>query len=444
MGRKLRISRHTGMFFALVALVALSACNLPGFRTDTGAPAVAIQSPADGATVAVGETITISTAATDEEGDGVTGVEVFVNGETLGVQAVPDGPSTAAVISHNWTPAEEGEANIMALAYREDDTTSPPASISVTVTGLTPDATQEQATPTTESGDEGGGEEAGGETGETGDEGDETEGDSSAPTYVRGRADLQAAIRSGPGPFCPQIGTVHVGEELNLMEYSLDRLWFKTDYLGPNDIGWVYYEPIAILGNPDDIPHGNRQGCEGCGDGVCNVDENCNECPEDCGLCCGNGMCEPDYGEDCATCEDDCGPCCGNGTCEPDRGETCDTCPDDCGACCGNGTCEEEYDEDCDTCPDDCGACCGNGTCEEEYDEDCETCEEDCGECEPECGDGVCNGDENCATCPDDCGECPEPVCGNGTVEPGEDCESSADCDEGYFCSSCTCYMIPE
>jgi predicted RNA-binding protein with TRAM domain len=460
MERKLRTSRRATAIFTIFALAALlSACNLPGVTTDAGAPSAEIQAPADGSTVAVGEAVTITTAATDENGDGVASVEVFVNGETLGVQGVPDGPSAAAVVTHTWTPSEEGEANIMALAYREDDTASPPASITVTVVGMTPDATQEQATATTESGGEGA--EPTEQTAEPG-------GGSGATQYVRGRADLQAAIRSGPGPYCPQIGTVRVGDELNLMEYSLDKLWFKTDYLGPNDIGWVYYEPIAILGNQDDIPHGNRQGCQGCGDGTCNADENCDECPEDCGSCCGNGTCEPDYGEDCGTCEDDCGACCGNGTCEPGRDETCDTCPDDCGACCGNGTCEEEYDEDCgtcpddcgdccgngtceadrdetcDTCPDDCGDCCGNGTCEADYGEDCETCEDDCGACAPECGDGICNGDEDCETCPDDCGECPEPVCGNGTVEPGEDCESNADCAEGYFCSSCVCYQAPE
>ena len=51
-----------------------------------------------------------------------------------------------------------------------------------------------------------------------------------------------------------------------------------------------------------------------CGDGICSNDENCTNCPEDCGPCpppehCGNGRCEPELGENCFTCSEDCGDC---------------------------------------------------------------------------------------------------------------------------------------
>ena len=51
-----------------------------------------------------------------------------------------------------------------------------------------------------------------------------------------------------------------------------------------------------------------------CGDGICSNDENCTNCPEDCGPCpppehCGNGICEPELGENCKTCSEDCGDC---------------------------------------------------------------------------------------------------------------------------------------
>jgi hypothetical protein len=38
------------------------------------------------------------------------------------------------------------------------------------------------------------------------------------------------------------------------------------------------------------------------------------------------------------------------------------------------------------------------------------------------CGDGICSADESCSTCAADCGTC-GPVCGNGDVEAGEECE---------------------
>ena len=44
------------------------------------------------------------------------------------------------------------------------------------------------------------------------------------------------------------------------------------------------------------------------------------------------------------------------------------------------------------------------------------------------CGDGICTVNvENCSTCPQDCGECPsQPICGNGIVEEGEECDGGA------------------
>ena len=47
-----------------------------------------------------------------------------------------------------------------------------------------------------------------------------------------------------------------------------------------------------------------------CGDGLCELDELCSSCPDDCGECifeCGNGIC--DTNETCATCSEDCGTC---------------------------------------------------------------------------------------------------------------------------------------
>lgn len=48
-----------------------------------------------------------------------------------------------------------------------------------------------------------------------------------------------------------------------------------------------------------------------CGDGVCDVGEDCISCEPDCGSCpgdsCGNGVCERELGEGTVTCPEDCG-----------------------------------------------------------------------------------------------------------------------------------------
>jgi hypothetical protein len=70
-----------------------------------------------------------------------------------------------------------------------------------------------------------------------------------------------------------------------------------------------------------------------CGDGVCNADEDCATCPDDCGPCpfCGDGTCDPD--EDYLSCPIDCEPpfFCGDGICSGD--EDCVSCSIDCGPC---------------------------------------------------------------------------------------------------------------
>jgi hypothetical protein len=215
--------------------------------------------------------------------------------------------------------------------------------------------------------------------------------------------------------------------------------------------------------------------CVVCGNDVCELGEDCITCPTDCptfplpGASCGNGLCEAADGEDCLTCAADCNGkqngnpsgrfCCGNGGqnpvgCADSRcttgGFSCTTVPAGPGGstCCGDLVCESP--EDGTNCPLDCGAppTCGDGTCDPGEDQ-C-SCAADC-DAPPLnetglCTDGVDNDCDGFIDCADsDClldPACSGPVCGNGTCEPGEDCNScSADCDgkqngppSGRFC----------
>jgi len=49
-----------------------------------------------------------------------------------------------------------------------------------------------------------------------------------------------------------------------------------------------------------------------CGDGIIQSGENCNNCPQDVGVCCGNQICDTNFGEDCSNC---CLDCMGKGVC---------------------------------------------------------------------------------------------------------------------------------
>ncbi len=374
------------MILLLPLILLVTGCGGGG----NGSPVVEFMSPASGDTVAEGEAVTLVLSATEDSGDGIARVEVFVNGALLTQENSPSGSDASFNFSTTWVAGAPGGYNIMAIAYSGDGTASAPATIILTVDG----SAVAGVTPA-------------GETATPAPEGTE---------WVQGEASEDAYIRTGPGLYCDIIEVVDRGTIMNLMEYSASMQYLMTDVLGPDDIGWVWVEQVDILGDESLIPRGNKLGCLGCGDGTCSPEagETCATCEDDCGACCGNGACEGGYGESCYTCATDCGACCGDGVCDPVYGETCTTCETDCGPCCGNGVCEAALGETCLTCMTDCGLCfitfpsitiipmcsCGNGICQAGCNETTITCCTDCGS---RCGDGVCNCGESYSTCSADC-----------------------------------------
>ncbi|MBU0586510.1 DUF424 family protein, partial [Candidatus Micrarchaeota archaeon] len=135
---------------------------------------------------------------------------------------------------------------------------------------------------------------------------------------------------------------------------------------------------------------------------------------------------------------------CGDGSCRGD--ENCSNCPEDCGPCpfCGDGNCTA--DENCTTCPEDCGPCvdvCGDGTCS--ANEDCITCEEDCGLCpiscffDQECGAGMCCTNGFCVNCEQKLGcDYDNPVCGNCEMCINNICIVDPDCGKEPSDSGCS------
>ena len=150
-----------------------------------------------------------------------------------------------------------------------------------------------------------------------------------------------------------------------------------------------------------------------CGDKNCEPDENCKDCPQDCGKCppvCGDGECDLGGNESPWNCPEDCGSC-GDGVCG--AGEE-DICPQDCAPFCGNGKCDGLESGNPDSpvyCATDCGEC-GDGVCG--FLDFVLGCQEI--DCDPACGDGECTDDETPFSCPADCG----PPCGDGLCEQGE------------------------
>ena len=186
--------------------------------------------------------------------------------------------------------------------------------------------------------------------------------------------------------------------------------------------------------------------------------------PAACQDLCGNGACQPEFGEDCNTCPSDCdggtssGASCGNGICEtgPGDDEDCISCPQDCNGtqggkpsnrfCCGPVPNPGTGPVDCNDSrcggPSQCtfdpapsgNFCCGDLTCQAA--ESCAICGVDCavtevGACangeddncdgNVDCDDFFCRNDPACASTGGSCG--------NGVCDPGEDCTTCSDCD---------------
>ncbi|MDX1382867.1 MAG: hypothetical protein R3190_04430 [Thermoanaerobaculia bacterium] len=186
-------------------------------------------------------------------------------------------------------------------------------------------------------------------------------------------------------------------------------------------------------------------------DGVCETDESCTTCANDCfsepAAFCGDGTCNADLGEDCVSCAADCrgkqngNPsgryCCGDGD-----GQNPVACGDDFRCTQGEWSCTESSTG--------VGSCCGDGECQgSENNANCAVdCQQACENTETVCtggGDEDCDGFVDCADSDCDADEaCQEPpsACNNdGVCDSGENCNNCGDCDgksngrpDGRFC----------
>ena len=199
---------------------------------------------------------------------------------------------------------------------------------------------------------------------------------------------------------------------------------------------------------------------EVCGDGTCEFLEDANNCCEDCGNCALMGcpsvcQCDPSC---CVAWTPDCqaqcnGTSCGDATCQPC--ENVGSCPFDCDDTCGNGLCQPGFGEDHCNCQADCWNSTGwncdvalwaDGVCQCPASSGCDMpdlCDCGPGDCALDCGDGYCDPTgEDTTNCVDDCGSaCGDGVC-NGTEDPSSCCDDCP-CPTGEYCCQDNCEPLP-
>ena len=184
-----------------------------------------------------------------------------------------------------------------------------------------------------------------------------------------------------------------------------------------------------------------------CGDGIVQRSTNTNVVPyyEDCDLGSQNGLVGPESGN-CRYCSNSCGcvtnnigPRCGDLVCN--NGESYLSCPSDCTnvpSSCGNSI--VETGESCDL-----GTANNGLVCTPNYGQVCNYCDVSCQSGivpAPSCGDRICQStNENSVSCAIDCPVF-GPVCGNGMIEPGEQCDTASSAPINGF-NSCSLSPAP-
>jgi hypothetical protein len=219
----------------MLALSSL-ACNLiqnqqpPEFVTPTssaGAPTVAINSPANGSEVAVGQEVLVQSTAQDSIG--VTRIELRANGFI--VNTVPSESTTGDrqfSVIQSWRPAEAGSATLEVIAYR-GSTPSAPAQITVTVRA---DAGQITATLQPLPG---------------------VTQQPPADTTCRARVEVQGLnFRTGPATNYPIINVLTLGNLVDITGRLADNSWWQVrDGL---NYGWISSAYTTQAGDCSAIP----------------------------------------------------------------------------------------------------------------------------------------------------------------------------------------------
>ncbi len=118
----MKVQKQIHRFILLFALVVvLAGCEMPSGFEGTNAW---IDVPVDGITVPEGEIINIEGHASSPEG--MTKIEIWINGELFFEIGDPPTEGKLSRFSQEWLPPGPGEYTIQVLAFGEDGTTSDP------------------------------------------------------------------------------------------------------------------------------------------------------------------------------------------------------------------------------------------------------------------------------------------------------------------------------
>lgn len=239
MDNRQRHSLYAGIGLLMLLLLASLACNLTKKQSGGGnqitsstPPTVSIINPPSNATV--NQAITIEVESIDPLGQGVTNVELRVNGRPVDSKASPElNGTTPFHVNLSWTPPRAGSLTVSVVAWRRN---VPSAEESFTLlVGTT-------AIPTSTPGT-----------------GSNTSVTPSAPNQgpCRARVDTQGLrFRSVPDTSSSDtiLDSFALNEEPLILGRLADNSWYQVQDTTSPQVGWVSAGYVTVLGVCTNVP----------------------------------------------------------------------------------------------------------------------------------------------------------------------------------------------
>jgi hypothetical protein len=261
------LPKKTPVLLWVIALLVMAGCTLPDPDEATadseenigGAPVIYIAAPLANSTYLEGIDVNIQVQVSNA-GDDIARVEFFVDSVPI---AALQSPNTANApvfsLTQTWPARGIGAHTIAVTAFRNDGTTSDPASVRINVTvrtpqtstddiGIIPPATIDQPVPTIGPVIVPTSDNTASTAQPTGILATNTPG---VPTAFFNRT---MNVRSGPGlNFAPPIGSIPQGETMEILGTNLNETWLKVSFNA--GVGWVYAPYVDVTGNLTALPH---------------------------------------------------------------------------------------------------------------------------------------------------------------------------------------------
>jgi hypothetical protein len=249
----------------LMAVLLLASCNLGADQAQTvisGVPTVQLSAPLPNATFMEGVPVNIQ-ALISNAGPDIGRVEIVVDGTVIASLASPNtsGAATFSIPTQSWPATGSGSHTITVTAFRNDGSSSTPATVTVTVVNQL--AQTEEPTPPTEAteatdgGSDNNTQAEPTDAPEPTDEPEPAEESEPEATDTPSRPTLTITtgvnLRRGPGTvFNPPVGSMPPNATADIVAVNPSGDWYKVR--STYGEGWISAAFVTVSGDVDSLP----------------------------------------------------------------------------------------------------------------------------------------------------------------------------------------------